>query len=410
MDNARELASRLIDLLRRERSAMAEFLVALAAFDERRSWAELGHTSLFYFLHRELRLSAGAAFYRKAAAELIQRFPEVVEPLRDGRLCLTSVAELAKVLTPENRAEVLPRFFHASKQEAKAVAAELSPRQGAPHRMVVTAIAPVHEARQAEGACARQGAGDSAALTTGPSGELALGQTPFRLDEVPHAKGSAAASHSGVVPQEPPIPPAPPRTTMEPLTADLRRLHITVSKRFMAKLDAARDALSHSHPCADAEAILEAGLDLLIERAARRKGIVAKPRTRSAPSPCLTSTYAEERSDIRDIPAGAGERSDSPDDAGPASRHVPAAVKREVWLRDGGRCQFRLENGEPCGSTHRLQFDHIRPVALGGESTAGNIRLACAPHNLLAARRVFGDALMDRYAPARNAGALFEAR
>jgi hypothetical protein len=375
MTNARELSSRLLDLLRREQSAMAEFLVALADFDRRRLWAELGHTSLFYFLHRELRLSTGAAFYRKAAAELIQRFPDVVEPLRDGRLCLTSVAELAKVLTPENRAEVLPRFFHASKQAAKAVAAEISPRQGAPHRMVVRAVAPFHEARQAEGACVRQGAGDSAALTPGPSGDLALGQSPFRLDETHSAQPSPAA----LAPAPAIAPPTPPRTTSEPLSADLRRLHVTVSKRFMEKLDAARDALSHSHPGADAEAILEAGLDLVIERAARRKGIVAKPRTRNAPSPNR-------------------------------SRHIPAHVKREVWLRDGGRCQFRLENGELCGSTHRLQFDHVRPVALGGGSTADNLRLACAAHNLLAARRVFGDALMDRYAPARTARAPSEAR
>jgi hypothetical protein len=396
MNNARERASRLLDLLRREHEAMADFLVALADFDRKRLWAELGHTSLFYFLHRELRLSTGAAFYRKAAAELIQRFPEVVEPLRDGRLCLTSVAELAKVLTPENRAEVLPRFFHASKQEAKAVACEISPRQGAPHRMVVTAVAPLLEARQA--------AGNSAALTTGASSDLALGQNQFRPDETPSAQASADAPLPAIA------PPAPPRTTIEPLTADLRRLHVTVSKRFMEKLDAARDALSHSHPGADAEAILEAGLDLLIERAARRKGIVAKPRTRLAPSPSLTSTDARERGDTRNTPAGAWERGDSPDDAGPASRHIPAAVKREVWLRDGGRCQFKLENGEPCGSTHRLQFDHVRPVALGGESTVSNIRVACSPHNLLAARRVFGDALMDRYALARTAGTPSEAR
>jgi 5-methylcytosine-specific restriction endonuclease McrA len=91
-------------------------------------------------------------------------------------------------------------------------------------------------------------------------------------------------------------------------------------------------------------------------------------------------------------------------------RAITARVRREVWLRDGGRCQFQLENGEHCGSTHRLQFDHVRPVALGGESTASNLRLACAPHNLLAARRVFGDTVMDRYAPARTAGAPLDAR
>jgi hypothetical protein len=61
------------------------------------------------------------------AAQLIQRHPEVVEPLRGGRLCLTTVVELSKVLTVQNVAEVLPRFFHLSKQEAKEVSAEVKP-------------------------------------------------------------------------------------------------------------------------------------------------------------------------------------------------------------------------------------------------------------------------------------------
>ena len=104
----RDLTHRLADLLRREHAALADFLVHLAEFDREQRWLELGYTSLFYFLHRELGLSKGAAFYRKTA-ELVQRHPEIVEPLRDGRLCLTSVVALAKVITPENRGEVLPR-------------------------------------------------------------------------------------------------------------------------------------------------------------------------------------------------------------------------------------------------------------------------------------------------------------
>src|SRR5512143_258177 len=142
MSTACDLTIRLADLLRREHGALAEFILALAEFDRKHRWLELGHSSLFYFLHRELGLSKGAAFYRKTAADLIQRFPELVEPLRDGRLCLTSVVELAKVLTPENRADVLPRFFHRSKQEAKAVSAELRPAEAAPHRDMVTAPRP----------------------------------------------------------------------------------------------------------------------------------------------------------------------------------------------------------------------------------------------------------------------------
>src|SRR5512140_474129 len=139
-DTVRDLVARLADLLRREHGALADFILALADFDRRRLWIGLGYASLFDFLHRELRLSAGAAHYRKVAAELVQRFPEVVEPLRDGRLCFTSVVALAKVMTPENRHEVLPRFFHRSKRQALEVAAEIQPAQAAPHRAVVTAV------------------------------------------------------------------------------------------------------------------------------------------------------------------------------------------------------------------------------------------------------------------------------
>src|SRR5512133_746703 len=98
MNDAREFAARLASLLRDERYAMAEFLVALADFDDRKVWMRLGHASLFAFLHRDLGLSKGASHFRKVAAELIQRYPEVVEPLRDGRPCITSVVELARVI------------------------------------------------------------------------------------------------------------------------------------------------------------------------------------------------------------------------------------------------------------------------------------------------------------------------
>ena len=133
---ARESSRHLSTLLRHEQGAMADFLVALADFDRRGLWRELGHSCLFYYLQRELRLSDGAAHFRKVAARLIQRFPEVVEPLREGKLCITSIVELARVMTPENREEMLPRFFHMSKREAKAVAAAILPAAVVPRREV----------------------------------------------------------------------------------------------------------------------------------------------------------------------------------------------------------------------------------------------------------------------------------
>ena len=360
--NAHDLAARLASLLRNERHAMADFLVALSDFDDRKAWMKLGHASLFTFLHRDLGLSKGASHFRKVAAELIQRYPEVVEPLRDGRLCITSVVELAKVITPENRAAVLPRFFHASKQEAKAVAAEILPAEVVPRREVVTTV-PASAARAM----------------------VLLGATIGVPASEPAAMRRVGAEVLPAEPQ-PSLPPRPPPpTSVQPLTAEAHRLHVTVSKRFLEKLEVAREALSHSHQGADAEAILEAGLDLLIERAARKKGLSTRPKACTRPK--------AERADAQsgDVSAEAAPTPDAP-----RPRYIPADVRREVWVRDQGRCQFRLESGEICGSTHRLQFDHIHPFALGGESTVSNIHLACAAHNLLAARRIFGDALMDR--------------
>jgi hypothetical protein len=345
--DSRAFAARLASLLREEHHAMADFLVALAEFDRRRGWVALGYSGLFPFLHRELGLSKAASFFRKTAAELVQRFPEVVEPLRDGRLCLTTVASLAKVLTRENRAEILPRFFHRSGLEAKAVVAELVPASDPPTRTLVT-VTPVRVAQVQ-------------APEPEPAVEVRTCEPPCPEGTYP---GHASAS---------PLPAPPRRLEIVPLTPTETRLHMTISPAFLQKLEAARLALSHSMPGASAEDVLSAGLDLLLERAEKRKGLVARPR----PSP------PEER-------------------ARPGAAHVPAAVKREVWKRDGGSCQWPTDDGGVCGSRLRVQLDHLVMRVEGGRPVPENLRLLCDLHNRLAARQRLGDRTMDRYC--RNPG------
>lgn len=65
------------------------------------------------------------------------------------------------------------------------------------------------------------------------------------------------------------------------------------------------------------------------------------------------------------------------------SRYIPAALRNEVWLRDGGGYPFEGVNGQKCGSRHRLQIDHIQPFALDGSHSLENLRLRCFTHNQL---------------------------
>jgi 5-methylcytosine-specific restriction endonuclease McrA len=71
------------------------------------------------------------------------------------------------------------------------------------------------------------------------------------------------------------------------------------------------------------------------------------------------------------------------------SRHVPAAVRREVWARDDGRCAFVGASGR-CPETGFLEFHHVVPFAAGGATNAENLELRCQAHNAHEADRYFG--------------------
>jgi hypothetical protein len=52
--------------------------------------------------------------------------------------------------------------------------------------------------------------------------------------------------------------------------------------------------------------------------------------------------------------------------------------------------------GHRCEARTRIEFDHIEPVAQGGQSTVKGIRLRCRAHNQYAAECVFGTDFMSR--------------
>jgi hypothetical protein len=127
--------------------------------------------------------------------------------------------------------------------------------------------------------------------------------------EPTHPEGTRSATAL----TSPALPPAPARRLeAEPLTSTVTRIHVSVSPAFLEKLEDARLALSHSLPGASDEDVLSAGLDLLLERDAKRKGLVERPK----PAP----------PEVR---------------ATPGATYIPAAVKREVWRRDGGAASGR---------------------------------------------------------------------
>jgi hypothetical protein len=151
--------------------------------------------------------------------------------------------------------------------------------------------------------------------------------------------------------------PKPAVTT--PLTNERYRIQFSASKSVEEKLRRAQALLRHTIPGGQIDAIIERALDVLLASLEKKKwGSTANAN----PRPRVT--------------AG-------------GSRHIPAAVKREVWKRDAGRCAFVGSLGR-CTEEAFLEFHHVIPFADGGAATTANIELRCRSHNAYEADRHFG--------------------
>jgi hypothetical protein len=238
MTTAREQTNEMASMLQRERGGLADFLLAFSAFHAKRRWRELGYGSAFAFLRREFKLSEGAAYNRIVAAELVDRMPEVEAAVRSGDLCFSTVNQVAKVLTPENRDELLPRLFHLSRRQAEQLAVSLRPVEVIPVREVVTAIRPARAAARAAAAITPRADEAVETCAAGTDGfRLHPGEVAAKADGSPAADGSLFQLHPGEVAAPARVAvvrvPPEPRDEIEPLDAQLSRLHITVDRELL---------------------------------------------------------------------------------------------------------------------------------------------------------------------------------
>ena len=143
-------------------------------------------------------------------------------------------------------------------------------------------------------------------------------------------------------------------------------IQVTIEKSTHQKLRYAQALLSHAVPTGDLAQVLDRALDTLIVQLEKRKfggGTTRRTQERTAP--------------VR-------------------RRCVPSHIRRAVWERDKGQCTFVSANGTRCKARRLLEFDHIDPVARGGQASVDRMRLRCRAHNQYEAERAFGVGFMER--------------
>jgi len=353
-----ELVARVEALARRERGATALLVAHLAELDTRDVHLRAGYSSLFTYGRDALALSEHEAYNRIEVARAARRFPVILELLTSGSVNLTTVRLLGPHLTPENHRSVLESARGMRRTEVEEIVARLAPFPEAPS-FVRKLPAPRPAAPPPE---YRGPAGQVVPFASAPAAPLVSGgRSPAGAPAgLPVAGSSSVNSPSaGCPPGDPPSPYRQgPSGEVTPLAPDRYKLQCTIDGSTLEKLRLAKDMLRHAIPSGDDAAILDRAFTALLADLARSK-FAAVENTHPTRAPA------------------------------PGSRHIPAEVKRAVWVRDLGRCAFVGTDGRRCNERAFVEFHHVRPYAVGGEATVGNIQLRCRRHNGYEARAYF---------------------
>ena len=319
-----DLLSRMPALVLAEHGAVADVVEYLVEIDRRQLYLEQACPSLYAFCHERLGYSEDAALKRIRVARLAAQFSRVLDELRSGAIQLTGLLLLAPHLNEDNADALLSEARGKSRSKLEQIVARWFPRPD-----VVPSV-------QLLGADAGQGAHAT------PPGAVPSGPTTPLIR--PGANDSM------------------PRSKLEPLSAERYLVQFTASAELHAKLERARELLSHSVPSGDLPELVERAIDALIERELKRRTGAGKPRKRRAQKP--------------------------------DSRHIPVDVERRVRERDGNQCTFTDTLGRRCQERRFLTIEHRIPFALGGLPTVENLCLFCSAHNAFSARQVFGEAFI----------------
>jgi hypothetical protein len=206
---------------------------------------------------------------------------------------------------------------------------------------------------------------------------------------------------SGISPQSA----RPERTRV--LSPEATEIRFTADADLMRKLDRLKELLAHRPRARSGIAGL---IGELAEVALKKLDPLAKAPSRKAqeesgkktgtdlkerePHPDLRTKVAEMKTPERGPDSAAqtfAPAAPSTELAPQPTRHIPASVRREIWHRDQGQCQYRdPKTGRRCLSRYKIQIDHRIPFAKNGASDVGNCRLTCATHNAFLAIREFG--------------------
>lgn len=136
------------------------------------------------------------------------------------------------------------------------------------------------------------------------------------------------------------------------------QITMRLTKPQREKVDTTKDILVRGGPVGNTATLLEKLCDFFM----RKKDLTQPKSTQSLNSRKETARKA-------------------PESTQQIRPHISMNLRRAVFRRDNGRCQFKAPDGKTCNTTYNIAIDHIIPLSAGGPNTLENLRCLCRAHN-----------------------------
>lgn len=187
---------------------------------------------------------------------------------------------------------------------------------------------------------------------------------------------------------------------LRPVSATHTEIKFVAEEDFVNEIAELRALLSHKIPNASLKEVLSYTLKETLNRLRYKEPKIKKIIQQSSSRQSIVHESGE-RKNIEQHSIGR-QKATPPASALKSfqknSRNIPTDVKRQVWARDRGQCSFKCMD-KRCAAKHYLEFDHIKPFAMGGLPTVENLRLRCRTHNQLEALKSFGTKKISQFIP-----------
>jgi len=110
-----------------EHGATIKMLHFINDLERRKTFLELGYSSVFDFCVRRIKYSSSQAGRRIQAARCCRRYPELFGYLRNREVCIMTLAMIEGIITDDNHDEIVKRVRGASRREVERLISEYRP-------------------------------------------------------------------------------------------------------------------------------------------------------------------------------------------------------------------------------------------------------------------------------------------